>query len=258
VKRFLLAALLAMALHALLLGIDLPRRIQRPMPPPGIAVELAVRKEKGKPAAALKKAAPKATEKPATPTPPWPKPEKKNPRPAPSPKKQAVEKVTAEREKPVLAPPEKKSTIEKKAAPAPPSPPGGDELPTEDLPQFKTQTGANDAATVAAPSKKGASAETQKPADRRLAMPAYQRNRQPEYPPRARNRGWSGTVFLKVLVSAEGRVAELAVDRSSGHSILDQAALKAVADWLFEPATENGVAVSMWVEVPVTFRLQEQ
>jgi len=257
VKRFLLAALLALALHALLLGIDLPHRITRPMPPPGIAVEIAMRQEKTKPAPALKKAAFKVPEKPA-PTPPRPKPEKRNPRPAPSPPQPVVEKVPAERKKPVLAPPEKESAIEEKAAPAPPSPPGRDDLPAEDLPQSKAPTGLAEMTTAAAPTAQGASAETQKPVERHLAIPAYQHNRQPEYPSRARRRGWSGTVFLKVLVNAEGRVAELAVNRSSGHAVLDRAALKAVADWQFVPATENGKAVSMWVEVPVTFRLQGQ
>jgi len=43
---------------------------------------------------------------------------------------------------------------------------------------------------------------------------------------------------------------------SSGHSVLDRAALSAVRKWLFEPGTEGGLKKKMWVKIPVRFDLK--
>ena len=88
------------------------------------------------------------------------------------------------------------------------------------------------------------------------ATPLYRQNPVPEYPSIARKRGYQGTVVLEVLVTAEGKVKELALSASSGFSVLDQAALASVNTWLFEPGTRGGEKVDMWVKVPVRFRLE--
>jgi protein TonB len=51
-------------------------------------------------------------------------------------------------------------------------------------------------------------------------------------------------------------VQQIAVFRSSGFSLLDQAAVAAVRGWLFEPASRNGFPVAARVEVPVHFVLE--
>jgi protein TonB len=63
-------------------------------------------------------------------------------------------------------------------------------------------------------------------------------------------------VLLNVLVDGEGRVAELHVKNSSGHSSLDRAAVRAVKGWLFTPGLAGGQSVPMWVDVPIIFQLK--
>ena len=90
----------------------------------------------------------------------------------------------------------------------------------------------------------------------REAAPLYQSNPPPAYPRQARRRGLQGVVTLEVLVNAQGRVADLRLFASSGHRILDKAALKAVRGWRFTPGTVAGQQQQMWVKVPVRFQLQ--
>jgi protein TonB len=80
-------------------------------------------------------------------------------------------------------------------------------------------------------------------------------NPQPDYPLSARRKGWEGRVLVEVLVSPEGRAREVKLARSSGHEILDAAALDAVRDWQFRPAERNGQAVAGRIRVPISFRL---
>ena len=91
----------------------------------------------------------------------------------------------------------------------------------------------------------------------RMARPMYRENSPPAYPKRARKRGYEGTVLLQVLVNRQGRVDELRVDRTSGHAMLDHAALNAVGKWYFEPGRQGTRKIDMWVKVPVTFKLDE-
>jgi len=89
------------------------------------------------------------------------------------------------------------------------------------------------------------------------AIPRYKENAPPAYPRIARRRGYEGIVLLSVKVLGNGYVEEVKIKKSSGHSILDRAALKAVRKWKFEPASRVGAPVTMWVDVPVHFVLQE-
>jgi len=88
------------------------------------------------------------------------------------------------------------------------------------------------------------------------ARPLYLDNPPPEYPALARRRHWQGTVVLEVMVSREGKVLQLQVGESSGREVLDEAALKAVSGWRFEPGRRGSLRVDMLVMVPVRFSLQ--
>jgi protein TonB len=88
------------------------------------------------------------------------------------------------------------------------------------------------------------------------ARPLYRQNASPPYPRRARRLGYEGLVMLKVLINENGRVDDLTVIQSSGHGVLDRAALSAVKNWLFEPGTEDGIKKKMWVRIPVRFDLK--
>jgi TonB family protein len=80
---------------------------------------------------------------------------------------------------------------------------------------------------------------------------------QPPYPKRARTMGWEGTVVLRVGVSADGTVAEVAIHKSSGYPLLDQAAVMAARSRRFVPAKDGGFTTSSVAEVPVKFVLTE-
>ena len=90
----------------------------------------------------------------------------------------------------------------------------------------------------------------------REATPLYRQNPVPDYPLVGRKRGYQGTVIIDVLVSREGKVSDLRLSASSGYEVLDQAALASVKTWLFDPGTRGEENVDMWVKVPVRFQLE--
>lgn len=87
------------------------------------------------------------------------------------------------------------------------------------------------------------------------AKPDYLKNPEPEYPLAARRRGQQGVVILNVTVSPLGHAKEVSIKESSGYELLDQAALRAVKTWEFEPARIGSIGVESRIEVPVRFKL---
>jgi protein TonB len=75
----------------------------------------------------------------------------------------------------------------------------------------------------------------------------------PRYPSDALRNGESGTVLLRVHVSAEGLPVAVDLIRSSRSRSLDRAASEAVKRWRFRPAQRNGESVSGVVQVPISF-----
>ena len=61
---------------------------------------------------------------------------------------------------------------------------------------------------------------------------------------------------MEVLVGPEGKAEEVRLFQSSGYPILDRAAETSVRGWLFQPGKRGAHAVSMWVKVPVRFKLK--
>lgn len=106
---------------------------------------------------------------------------------------------------------------------------------------------------MAAPGSSGAAPAAQALV---LAHPLYRVNPEPEYPPLARRRGLEGTVVLEALVTPAGTVGGLLVHQSSGHALLDEAALQAVKGWRFEPGRRGAAVAAMSVLVPVRFGLR--
>jgi len=90
----------------------------------------------------------------------------------------------------------------------------------------------------------------------REARPLYRSNPPPKYPAVARRRGFQGNVVLEVLVSRIGNVIDLHVLSSSGYPILDRAAKSSVKHWTFEPGMRGQKKVKMWVRVPIRFELK--
>ena len=94
------------------------------------------------------------------------------------------------------------------------------------------------------------------PSEIQKAFPEYQKNPAPRYPSIARRKGHEGIVLIDVLVDRDGLVKEVKIAQSSGHRILDRAALKSVKKWVFVPGKKGDQTIDMWVSVPIRFALQ--
>ena len=81
-------------------------------------------------------------------------------------------------------------------------------------------------------------------------------NPRPEYPRAAREAGWEGTVVLQVMVLPDGTAGNITLHKTSGHAILDEAALAAVKGWQFVPAMDGNFPVQSMVRMPVRFDLR--
>lgn len=84
---------------------------------------------------------------------------------------------------------------------------------------------------------------------------AYLSNPRPPYPLAARRLGLEGRVVLLAEILENGACNRITVKHSSGHDILDQAALEAVKSWHFIAARRGAEPLAAWVEIPVMFRL---
>lgn len=73
------------------------------------------------------------------------------------------------------------------------------------------------------------------------------------YPLLARKRGWEGEVLLAFRLEADGRIVDARIARSSGHGVLDRAALTALGKVKRVPSGSlRGVAM----QLPVIYRLE--
>jgi protein TonB len=89
------------------------------------------------------------------------------------------------------------------------------------------------------------------------AVARSQSNPKPVYPPDARRKRQEGVVRLGVRIGADGQPHEIAIKQTSGFSALDEAAIQAVRQWVFDPATSAGEPVATYVEVPIRFSLSQ-
>lgn len=78
----------------------------------------------------------------------------------------------------------------------------------------------------------------------------------PRYPVECRRKKEQGVVLLNLLLAADGSVAEIAVQKSSGFDRLDRAALDAVRQWRWSPTVRGGEAMMVRgvVEIPFVLR----
>ena len=80
----------------------------------------------------------------------------------------------------------------------------------------------------------------------------------PVYPRIARESGWEGTVLIRVAVQPDGSPESVRIRRSSGHAVLDNAAVEAVKKWRFSPAKDGNIPIRSIVEIPINFDLRKQ
>lgn len=79
-----------------------------------------------------------------------------------------------------------------------------------------------------------------------------------KYPRWALRQGWQGDISIAVEITPEGNVGRTKVMKSTGYSVLDEAATKAVHTWKFHPAMKNGQAVVTCIQIPVRFQIKNQ
>jgi len=77
-----------------------------------------------------------------------------------------------------------------------------------------------------------------------------------EYPPILRNAGIGGTVVVWFFISEEGLVLDRRVSQSSGHTQIDEAALRVADVFRFSPALNLENIVQVWIALPITFEVQ--
>lgn len=76
-----------------------------------------------------------------------------------------------------------------------------------------------------------------------------------EYPKASLMNEEEGAVAMSFLVSAEGRVVESKVEKTSGFKNLDNAAVKAITGCKFKPGSKDGNAAQTWTKVNYVWAL---
>ena len=83
-------------------------------------------------------------------------------------------------------------------------------------------------------------------------------NEAPRYPMQALGSRAEGRVLVRAEIRDDGQVGKLWIKQSSGAQTLDQAAFDTVRAWRFSPAQRHGMAVAMWLDVPIEYKLPKE
>jgi TonB family C-terminal domain len=148
-------------------------------------------------------------------------------------------------------------TMPKKIVDAAPPPAAPDRQPDKVLavtPAVEVETPRGDTALVVLDSKPGPAAPG--PADRGPVGVAPTHTI-PPYPALEARLGAEGTVTLRLVIGADGRVKAAQIVQTSGAEGLDWAAVAWVmAHWRYQPALKDGKPVDSAANVAVTFQLK--
>ncbi len=81
---------------------------------------------------------------------------------------------------------------------------------------------------------------------------------QPEYPPRALARGIEGWAVIEFSVTATGTTKDVKAVESDPPGVFEQAAIKAVQSWKYNPKIQDGTAVERrGMRVMLTFKIAQ-
>ena len=78
----------------------------------------------------------------------------------------------------------------------------------------------------------------------------------PKYSKQARTAMFSGQVVVSMIVGTDGKPHNVHILRGAGMG-LDEEAIKAVEQYRFKPATQNGKPVAVYVNVQVNFQIKD-
>lgn len=76
----------------------------------------------------------------------------------------------------------------------------------------------------------------------------------PFYPAEALRSNIEGKVGIKLLINEEGKVIKTLVDKSSGHVVLDDAAIKYCTNLKFKPASVNKKLIKIWLSMVLNYK----
>jgi len=80
----------------------------------------------------------------------------------------------------------------------------------------------------------------------------------PDYPPRALSRGVEGYVIVQFTITAAGMVKDVIVVEAKPKGLFDDAAVRAVGRWRYNPKVVDGVAVErVGIQTMITFQLED-
>jgi len=151
--------------------------------------------------------------------------------------------------KPVVASPVQSRPVPEKQLSLEPLPP--DAEPAPNAPVVAPEPIAAQALAVPAPSL-AAPAKVELPS----SDAQYLQNPKPTYPAISKRFGEQGKVVVRVLIGADGLAHQAEIRKSSGFERLDKAALATVLSWRYVPGKRDGLAQTMWFEVPINFKLE--
>jgi len=78
----------------------------------------------------------------------------------------------------------------------------------------------------------------------------------PQYPFLAKRDNIQGRVIVQFIVTKEGAVREAKITESDPEGMFDEAAIAAIEQYIFEPATKDGEPVDCIVHAPMAFQLK--
>jgi TonB family protein len=78
---------------------------------------------------------------------------------------------------------------------------------------------------------------------------------QPRYTEEARKARIQGTVILQAIVDADGKISNIKIIKGLPLG-LDLSAIETVKEWLYEPATREGLPVAVYMNLMINFSLQ--
>lgn len=90
------------------------------------------------------------------------------------------------------------------------------------------------------------------------SLPVPTRRGAVPYPAGARSRGITGHVTLQLQIDARGQVTHAEVTAAEPPGVFDDAALRAVRAWQFQPALYQGAPVAIRVEQTLRFDLERE
>lgn len=257
-RRLNLAVVASLVLHAAVLVLLPMLDPERPPAPP---VPMTARLVEQPRPAAPKAQAPS----PLPPAPTQPEPPRPVQKPAPKPAPKAVETPRPVQPQPPAPPPVAERPPVIAAPPAPSAQPAPSVAPQ---PAQRSEP-----AVAAAPPQGGASQPAQASGAPSTASAASDATtigqyrvqlielagRYKRYPRIAQDNNWTGTAEVRLVIGADGAIAELNVRKASGHSVLDKEALNMIRTAFGKlplPASLRGKAFS--VDVPVVFSLKDE